>query len=120
MLPLRTRQGSQQTLYLCGQRNKFRECSGRLEVKDHIHGFQPISSPRAAKDLANLSLEAMTHHRLAHFTASRDSEPDILLLVGMKVNRHQGSVPFPTQPITAHEILAPTQPLVAAQSFTGR
>ncbi len=63
---------------------------------DHIHSLQPVSSFETAKDLANLSLEAVTYNGFADFAASGDSESNFRHLVGMEVNRHQRPVPFPT------------------------
>ncbi len=83
-----------------------------------IHKHQSISSLEAAKDLTYPPLEAMTHNRLADLAAGRDSEPDNPRLIGVKVDRHQGSVSFPTEPVTTHVVSALTQPLVAAQPFT--
>ena len=119
MLRLRERhQNSQQTLYLRRERGETGSCRSRFEMYDHIHGRQPVSSSKAAKDLANLPLDPVTHHGFADFAAGGDSEPDFRRLIGMKVDRHQRSVPLSTKPVATNKIRTPAQPLIAAKPFT--
>lgn len=89
-------------------------------MHDDIHGLQPTSPLEATKYLTCAPLETVTNHCLSDFAASRDSEPDIMHLVAMVMDRHQGSVSLPTLPVATNKVWPPTQPLIAAQPFIGR
>ncbi len=101
------RKQCQQTLDLRRERSKLRFCRSRFEMNDHIHSQQPISSSEAAKDLANLPLEAMTYHGFADLAAGGDSEPGFRRLIGMKVDRRQRPVSFPAEPVATNKIRTP-------------
>ncbi len=91
-------------LELCRKGRETRSAGCWLEVYHYVHGRQPISSVEATEDLSYPSFEAMAHHRVSDFATGRDSEPDILRLVGVRVKRGQRTVSSLAAPVATNVV----------------